>query len=137
MRYLLNQRELEGLQFTESLYRERFHDEAVNDEDLFVHLGDNPARFLCWSAVSGRVPTFRTGSGFIYSPARDQYLLPRDKLACSGFPVDNTVAASMGVPMIPIADRFRAGSIAGNSFHFTTVAVVQMVALSCYRLATD
>ena len=31
----------------------------MDDNDLFLHLGDNPQKYLCWSASSRRVPTFR------------------------------------------------------------------------------
>lgn len=137
MRYLLNKREMDGLEHASKVYEARFGKPWTNDADLFIHLGDNPAKYLCWSATSNRVPTFRTGSGFIYNPCREQWLLPKDKLACLGFPVEQQVATAMGVAQIPVADRFRASSIAGNSFHFSTVAVVQMVALACYRLKSN
>ena len=71
---------------------------------------------------------------FFYNPFKDCWLLPKDKLACLGFPVTPEISAAMSVPTVPIADHFHAASIAGNSFHFSTVAVVQMVALACYRI---
>ena len=134
MKYLLNKREADALEYACDLYNRRFGKDAKRDPDLFIHLGDNPSKYLCWSATSGKIPTFRTGSGFIYNPRQDVWLLPKEKLACLGFPVTPETALGMGVATVPIADAFRASSIAGNSFHFTTVAVVQLVALSCYRL---
>ena len=134
MKDVLNQRESQGLEYACDLYQQRFGRPPQDDPDLFIHLGDNPRKFLCWSAVSGRMPTFRTGSGFFYNPFKDCWLLPKDKLACLGFPVTPEISAAMSVPTVPIADHFHAASIAGNSFHFSTVAVVQMVALACYRI---
>lgn len=134
MKFLLNRRERNGVRFTCDKFQHRFKRSAAADPDLMVHLGDNPHTFLCWSAVSGKVPTFRTGNGKMYSPYRQQWLLPKDKLCCLGLPVTSQMALAMGVPSVPVADRLRASSIAGNSFHFCSVALVHLVALSCYQL---
>lgn len=133
MKYILNERESKALDWSMREYQRRFDKDPATARDLFVHLGDNPWRYLCWSATSQRMPTFRTGSGFIYNPCSDTWLLPKDKLACLGFPVTPSTAMGMRVAMLPIADCLRASTVAGNSFHFCTVAVVQMVALACYQ----
>ena len=137
MKYLLNEREKGAVRVASQMYYERFSAPAKSDPDLIVHLGDNPQKWLCWSAVSGRVPTFRTGGGFLYNPHLQSWMLPKDKLSALGFPVIDSVANAMGVKPVPVADHFRAASIAGNSFHFSTVAIVQLVALACYRLKCE
>ena len=110
------------------------HRRAASDPDLVVHLGDNPENRLIWSAHSGRIPTLRRGSGKLYSPFLQRWMVPVEKLSALGFPVTKDTAVAMGVPMLPVADYLRASSVAGNSFHFSTAAVVQLVALSCYRM---
>ena len=133
MKSLLNEREQTALKVACDIYRERFGREPTEDPNLFIHLGDTPPRFLCWSAISGKIPTFRTSSGFLYHPAAEVWLTPREKLAALGFPVTVDVAESMGVPMVPVADSGRASSVAGNSFQFCSAAVVAMVALCCHK----
>ena len=133
LHYLLNDRELRGLSYVCRLYKATFGREATKDPDLFVHLGDNPEKYLNWSARSGKIPTFRRTSGKMYHPQSETWLSPRDKLACLGFPVVPQAAVSMGVPVLPVLDNRRAHSIAGNSFHFATASVVQLVALCCYK----
>ena len=133
LEYLLNARERRGLRFVCRLYSQRFGRCARQDRNLFVHLGDNPQKYLCWSAVSNSIPTFRRGSGRMFHPATGVWMTPRDKLAALGMPVTPGTSCSMGVPILPVADISRASSIAGNSFHFATAAVVQLVALTCYR----
>lgn len=137
MKFLLNKRERNGVRFTCDKFQSRFHKSAESDTNLIVHLGDNPHTYLCWSAVSGKVPTFRTGNGKMYSPYRQQWLLPKDKLTCLGLPVTKQMALAMGVPSVPVADRLRAASISGNSFHFGSVCLVHLVALSCYQMIED
>ena len=132
MKFLLNDRERAGLTHTLSEYYRRFGSSGMDDENLFVHLGDNPQSWLCWSGTSGRIPTFRTGSGKFYNPHHEVWLLSKDKLACLGFPVVESMAISMGLPGLPVADQLRASSVAGNSFHFASVAVVHLVAMSCF-----
>ena len=133
MKSLLNERETQALSVACGMYKNRFGTDAKEDPNLFIHLGDTPPKFLCWSAVSGKIPTFRCSSGFLYHPASDVWLTPREKLAALGFPVTTDVATSMGVPMIPVADSGRASSVAGNSFHFCSAAVVALVALCSHR----
>ena len=70
----------------------------------------------------------------MYSPFLLWWMVPVEKLSALGFPVTKDTAVAMGVPMLPVADYLRASSVAGNSFHFSTAAVVQLVALSCYRM---
>ena len=137
MKFLLNEREQRAAQWCLDEYARRFGRDGKHDPDLVVHLGDNPASYLCWSGHSGRLPTFRTGSGKYYSPFREAWMLPRDKLAALGLPVTPSMARQMSVPGLEVADSLRAASIAGNSFHFGNVAVVHLVALSCFAYIRD
>lgn len=134
MQYLLNFRERAAVQYACKLYRKKFRHDPCKQENLFIHLGDNPWSRLCWSGSSGKLPTFRTRSGRIYNPMRRVWLTPKDKLAALGLPVTPGSALALGVPILPVADDLRASSIAGNSFHFASATVAQFVALSCYRM---
>ena len=134
MQYLLNIRERAAVNYACSLYWQKFRHDPYKQDNLFIHLGDNPWSRLCWSGSSGKIPTFRTGSGRIYNPKTRVWLTPKDKLAALGLPVTPGAALALGAPILPIADDLRAGSIAGNSFHFSSATVVQFVALSCYRM---
>lgn len=137
MKYLLNQREREALRDYSDLYKKKFGEEAQVDPNLFVNLGDNPKHYLCWSATSGKIPTFRTNGGRIYNVRSNVWMCPRDKLAALGLPVTPATALAMGVPMLPVADDLRAASVAGNSFHFSTATVIQLIALACHQIRAE
>ncbi|CAE7232731.1 unnamed protein product [Symbiodinium sp. CCMP2592] len=124
--YLLNERERSALRMVQHRYREVFRTKAALDPDLVVHLGDNPQNRLTWSAHSGRIPTLRKGSGKMYNPFLKRWMVPVEKLSALGFPVTKDTAIAMGVPMLPVADYLRAAAVAGNSFHFSSAAVVQL-----------
>ena len=70
----------------------------------------------------------------MYHPHTQTWMGPKDRLAALGFPVNEETASAMGVPILPIADNLRAASVAGNSFHFMTAAVIQLVALSSFKM---
>lgn len=131
-RYLLNQRESKALRFVKNLYKKRFQTDPMKDEHLFAFLGDNPEKRLCWSATSRKVPTFRMNTGRMYHVPSDTWMTGRDKLACLGLPVSAGQALAMGVPILPVSDPQRASKVAGNSFHFSSVSVVALVALVCF-----
>ncbi|CAE7248679.1 unnamed protein product [Symbiodinium sp. CCMP2456] len=131
---LFNDRERRAWRCVRQRYRAVFQKRAASDPDLVVHLGDNPENRLIWSAHSGKIPTLRRGSGKLYSPFLRRWMVPVEKLSALGFPVTKDTAIAMGVPMLPVADPLRASSVAGNSFHFSTACVAQLVALSCYRM---
>ena len=134
MRTLLNLREAGGVKYAINLYKKRIGSAATSDDDLVIFLGDTPSKRLCWSATSRKIPTFRRNNGKMWHVRSQSWLTSRERLACLGFPVTQSCAESMGVPMIPVRDHMRNASVAGNSFHFSTVACVQLVALSCYRM---
>jgi len=135
MRHLLNGREVRGVKFAAKKYKLRFNKHPKSDPDYFLFLGDTPSSWMCWSAVSGRLPTYRRNGGLYWHEQSESYLTARDKLASLGFPVTANTAMAMGVPVIPLKDAFRASSVAGNSFHFATAAVVQLIVLCCFRLS--
>ncbi|CAE7811005.1 unnamed protein product [Symbiodinium sp. CCMP2592] len=123
---LLNEREQRAWKCVRQRYRNVFQRRAASDPDLVVHLGDNPENRLIWSAHSGKIPTLRRGSGKLYIPFLQRWMVPVEKLSALGFPVTKDTAIAMGVPMLPVVDHLRASSVAGNSFHFSTAAVVQL-----------
>ncbi|CAK9081695.1 unnamed protein product [Durusdinium trenchii] len=133
MRYLLNQREKAAIAFTSQLYKRRRSRDAAADPNLFLNLSDNPGRRLSWSGSWGCLPTFRTNSTRFYNFTREQWMTPRDRLCALGFPVTPNTWHAMGVPMLPVQDENRASSIGGNSFHFSSATIAQLVALAYYR----
>ncbi|CAL1140451.1 unnamed protein product [Cladocopium goreaui] len=132
----LPRREREAVRYAGSLYKEKFGKDPTEDPNLFLNLSDNPKTFLSWSATSGRLPTFRTNSTRFYNFQREQWMTSRDRLSALGLPVTPSTALAMGVPTLPVQDDARASSICGNSFHFSSATVAQMVAMSCYRIKT-
>ncbi len=135
MRYLLNGREARGVKYAAARYKLRFNSHPRSNPEYFVFLGDTPSERLCWSAGNGRLPTYRRNGGFFWHEQSESILTARDKLASLGFPVTANTAMSMGVPVIPVKDRFRAASVAGNSFHFASAAVVQLIVPCCFKLS--
>ena len=132
MRHLLNKREKGVARALDLKYTERFNARPKEDKDLIYHLGDSAKR-MCWSAVSGKLPTLRMAGGILWVVRQNRILTAREKLASLGFPVTPDVANVMGVPELPLADVRRAAEVAGNAMHWGTVGVVQMVALSCFH----
>jgi hypothetical protein len=130
--YLLNGREQECIEILDSEYAARFSKDPGENDDLVYFLGDNAAARKVWSAVSGKLPTFRTNNGKYWMRKRKRWLCPREKLAALGWPVTPDVASAMGVPMVPVRDAKRAESIAGNCMHLSTSTVILFVALSCF-----
>ena len=128
---LLLFRERNVLKQLKQLYRHKFRRDPEGDAGLFIHLGDSASR-KCWSATSRKLPTFRTGGGKIWSVSKRRWLLGREKACALGFPAHDQVATTMAVAPFPLLDGQRAHHIAGNSMHFATAGVVQMVALSSF-----
>ena len=131
MRYLLTQREAAALQQYEDEFYARYGQRASSVDSLFVFLGDNPSYSLTWS-VNGRLPTFRTNQGFLWSVKHRRWLTAKERLVSLGWPVTGTVATAMAVPLIPATDVKRASDLAGNSMHFLNAGAQQLLALSCF-----
>ena len=134
LRPLLTAREARALKDYEAAYFERFGRPASSDKNLVCFLADNPAYSLTWSAVSKRLPTLRLNSstGKLWLPSQQRWMVARERLAAMAWPIHTEMAQAMGCPDIPVRDLRRAGELAGNGMHFTTVAVAQLIALSCF-----
>ena len=131
LRYLLNARETDVLTKACDQYWARFHRDPCQDPNLAIFLGDNVEYSLTWSAVSGKIPTFRLNSGKTFFPFLRRWMCSSERLASFGFPVRRDVAEWMGVPPVLIKDQRRASELAGNCMLLPTVAIVQLVALAC------
>lgn len=131
---LLNQREFQGLSYVKKLYLKRFNRKPTTDRNLFVYLQDSPWKRLCWSGVSRKLPTFRTGGGKMFHVQTGRWMCARERMAALGFPVTPASAIAMGCPIVPCADVKRSAKVAGNSFHFATCTVVTLCALACHSL---
>ena len=130
---LLLPREKKAVNQLIQVYRKKFPGkDPYSDDDLFFYLGDSPSNRVTWSAVSRRLPTFRVGTGKHWCCSRHRWLTGREKLGTLGFPISNEVAQSMGVPPLPVRCTKRAEHVAGNAMHFSNVAVMQLIALSCF-----
>ena len=132
-RYLLLPRELNAIREIKRKYRNKFKDAATNDKDLFIYLADSQTKKVTWSAISKRIPTFRTQSAKMWHMQSNVWLSSRGKLASLGFPVTPGTALAMDVPMVAVSDTIRAAKIAGNSFQFGAIGVMQFVALVCLK----
>ena len=130
---LLNERESEVLQELCQTYRNKYGEDPESNPDLFIFLGDSAER-TSWTAASNKLPTFRRNGGLYWGVVQRRWLTCREKLAALGFPVCPDSALGMGVPVLPVADRRRAAAVCGNSMHFSSVGVIQLVALCSFRL---
>ena len=60
-------------------------------------------------------------------------MVSSEKLAALGFPVHKPVSDAMGLPQpLPVTDPARGDSVCGNSFHFSTAAIMVLLALTCF-----
>ena len=117
------------------MYLKQFGKQAKHDENLFVYLLDSQQEggFVTWSAKSQRVPCYRTKCAKMWHVQSTTFLTNKEKLLTLGYPVTPGTALAMGVPILEVADCQRASSIAGNSFQFGAVGIIQLVALACLR----
>ena len=135
MTYLLTDREKAAIDELDHRY-ERLYPGCSprSDPDLVYFLGDNPWSWSpTWSAISGRIPTFRLNDGLYWFPAHKRAMCAKDKLSALGMPVDHWYCEQMGVKPVGIEDSQRAYLLAGNAMNFMTVAIVQLIGLSCFR----
>ena len=130
---MLLDREQNAIEETRKRYKKLFKKDATTDEDLFVYLADSQTVKVTWSAISNRVPTFRTQSAKMWHMQSNVWLSSRGKLASLGFPVTPGTALAMEVPIVAVSDTIRAAKIAGNSFQFGAIGVMQFVALVCLK----
>ncbi|CAE8599714.1 unnamed protein product, partial [Polarella glacialis] len=133
--YLLNEREVTNMRLFDQEYIKRYNRLPHYDDDLFYFLGDNFQYTKSWSAVSGKIPTYRRNTGKYIHRASMRWLTSMDKLASLGFPVTSSTATSMGVKQLPVLDVQRAHVMSGNSMHFSNSAIVLLVGLTCFGRA--
>ena len=141
LRYLLTPAEGGRLRQYEDLYHQKFGKRAAQDPDLVCFLGDNPLVWRTWSMqpTAKAIPTMRRNAktGLWFSPHYKRWLVPREKLAAMGWPVNDAMAEAMGCPCVPTRDVQRAADLVGNAMHFPTVAVAQLIALACFAPLDD
>lgn len=134
--YLLCPREKEAIKRVKQLHMQKKGYAALKNPELFVYLADSQTSHVTWSAMSGRIPTLRCKNALMWHVPSNSWLTNRGKLLSLGFPASPDTAAAMGTPMVPILDPAHAGKIAGNSFHFSTIGVIQMLALGCFKVTS-
>ena len=141
LRYLLTPAESGRLRQYEDLYYQKFGKPATQDPDLVCFLGDNPLQWRTWSMqpAAKAIPTMRRNAktGLWFSPHYKRWLVPREKLAAMGWPVNDAMAEAMNCPCVPSRDVHRAADLVGNAMHFPTVAVAQLIALACFAPLDD
>ena len=133
LHYLLNQREVATKRELDAAYLERFHEFPSENPDLVYFLGDS-AKYCSWSAVSGKIPTYRLNSatGKFWLPAWNRWLTAKERLVSMSFPVTLEMAEAMRTPVLGACDCKRAADMCGNSMHFVTAAAMQLIALCCF-----
>ena len=67
--------------------------------------------------------------GLFWYPHYGRFMVPADKLAALSLPSNEAYANIMGVPKLPVTDNARCISHLGNCMHFTTMAIIELVAL--------
>ena len=134
MTYLLTEREARTVKLLQQHFYQTRRRRAEHDRDLVAFLGDSFSYSKTWSATSGKIPTFRRNakSGVFWSFRHRRFLTSKEKLLCMGWPVLDYVAREMQVPTIPALDIQRAADMSGNGMHFGVVALMQMIALTCF-----
>ena len=128
---LLTERERRAVSWASQHYKKRFGRPATRDKNLVLQLRDSPPKYLCWSAVSRKLPTLRLGSHLCWHFTSGRLMTAREHLCSLGFPVTAETALGMGVPMLPVQDSKRANHLAGNAMHFSSVSLVLLLTLAC------
>ena len=133
LEYLLTKREAQTISALNTKYFERFGELAESNANLTYFLGDS-ADYCCWSAVSGKLPTFRMNAktGKFWMPALSRWLTAKERLCSLGFPVTVEQAHALNVPILGATDVQRAADICGNCMHLQTVGIFQLIALACF-----
>ena len=133
--YLLTKREKEAVVSYSNAYLEQYQQIASENPNLVFFLGDSGTKWKTWSARSNAIPTFRRNSktGLFWIPSLKRFMTAREKLSSLGWPVDTHMATAMHCQPVGSQDILRAADLAGNAMHFTTVAIAQLLGLSCFR----
>ena len=133
LNYFLNKREVSTKKSLDEAYLARFQQLPSQNKDLVYFLGDS-AGYCSWSAVSGKIPTYRlnSASGTFWLPAWNRWLTSKERLVSMSFPVTNEMSEAMDTPLLGASDVKRASDLCGNSMHFTSAAAMQLIALTCF-----
>jgi hypothetical protein len=126
--YLLNQREVQTAVEMARAYELQYNEPATSNPNLCFFLGDS-SEYCTWSATSNRIPCFRMADGLFWFPKHGRFMVPADKMAALSMPTNAAYADVLGLPPLPVADRARCISHLGNCMHFTTVALIELIAL--------
>ena len=131
---LLTERELETKNGLDGMYLNRFHSDPSANPNLVYFLGDSMAYSATWSAISGKIPTYRlnSSSGKYWLPAARRWLTAKERLCSMGYPVTREMSLAMKVPQLFAGDIRRASDMAGNAMHFQTSGILQMLVLACF-----
>lgn len=138
LRYLLNEREETCRQQLDTKYMQRYNVFPCANDNLVYFLGDS-AQYCTWSAVSNKIPTYRCNArtAVYWLPSQRRWLTSKERLCSMGFPCTPEVANAMQVPLLGATDIQRAADLCGNGMHFSTCAIMQLIALSCFGPAAD
>ena len=131
--HVLSENEQRTVRSLNVKYVDRFGQDPLSDKSLVYFLGDT-ADYCSWSAVSGRIPTFRVNSksGKFWLPGHGRWMTCRERLVAMGFPCTLQQSRELGVPVVGAADIRRAADLLGNSMHFQSAGVLQLIALGCF-----
>ena len=76
--YLLTNREKKAVRYVKKLYIKRYGKDPKANRNLVAFLGDNPRKFLCWSAPSNKIPTLRMNRGKMHILSRERWPLKKN-----------------------------------------------------------
>ena len=71
--------------------------------------------------------------GLTWSVRKRRFMTGREKLGMLGFPVTPSTAESLSVRELPVADPKRSSMVAGNCMHWSSIGVIQLIALVSFR----
>ena len=133
LQYLLTRRESECRQQLDQKFLERYGSLPTGSPNLIYFLGDS-ADYCTWSAASQKIPTYRMNSktSLYWVPSQRRWLTAKERLCSMGFPCTHEIAAAMSVPLLGATDVRRAADLCGNSMHFTTCGIMQLISLACF-----
>ena len=137
LKYLMTPRERQTCETLDARFHIRFRKPPWGDRNLVYFLGDDASYTTTWSGCSGKLPTMRCNSksALFWLPSQQRPLTSKELLVSMGWPCVPEVAARMGVPIVGASDPKRAADLLGNSMHFTTAGIMQLITLACFAPA--
>ena len=130
LQYLLSPREEECRRQLDVKFLQKYGMLPGDHSSLVYYLGDS-ADYCTWSASSQKIPTYRLNAknAVYWLPKQKRWLTAKERLC---FPCTTEIAGAMQVPLLGATDIRRAADLCGNSMHFTTCGIMQLIALSCF-----